>query len=802
MENVQTDRVRRASNQRLIVGRGLSLVEAIGTAIGQSTDLHSTLARIVDLVAEHLDMEVCSVYSFTASTSRLVLLASKGLQDGSAGLVSMKIDEGLTGFAIEKGEPVMAIDALAHPRFKYFPETGEERYHSFLGVPIFDKREPVGVLVVQTERRRRFTRDEVRLLKAVAVPIGGVLVQLRLLQSLETKEEERRGYQERMHAVIEDLRRRTGTGKTTGGPPTAVRLGGVPAAPGFGIGRAHVLTPVVSLSQIPHRRSLSVRKEIERFEQAVRRSVKEVERLKQRVRTAVPEFDAAVFDAHRLMLMDEGLSQSVQRYVREGACAEVALGRTVSEMVERFRNLSEPYLQERADDVKEIGRRVLRNLLGVKERDPSLSGSVVLVASELAVSDILLLARRRLRGIVTAKGSATSHLSILAKSLGIPLVAGASGVEQAVREGDHIIVDGNAGSVYVNPSADVRREYERLSQEHRAFTRELDTLRDLPAITRDGIRVALEANIGLMSDLRAAVDHGADGIGLYRTEMAFLTHRDFLTEEEQLDLYTRVINTMSGRPVTIRTIDLGADKYPPYLHFPEEANPFLGWRSTRISLDMADVFKVQLRAILRTSGLGEVRIMFPMISSVEEIRRVKEHLAEAGDELRLAGYAFNPDIPIGIMIEVPSAVQMADRLIEEVDFFSIGTNDLTQYLLAVDRDNPRVASLYEPLHPAVLRAVARTVQVAVDAGKSVALCGEMASDPLCTLVLIGLGLRDLSMSAFFVPVIKRLIRSVEMTAAESLAAEVLRLATVKEIKAHILEQMRTLALMDLLEMYH
>jgi len=800
MENSRTDHPRRRSTTRRRISRGLSLVEAIGTVIGQGVDLHSTLSRIVDLVAQHLDMEVCSVYSFTRSTERLVLLANKGLQEGTTGLVSMGVDEGLTGLAIQKGEPVMAIDALAHPRFKYFPETGEERYHSFLGVPIFDKREPVGVFVVQTSRRRRFTRDEIRLLKAVAVPIGGLLVQLRLLQSLESKEEERQGYHDRMVAVIKDLRRREGARKVE--PRTAVRLNGVPAVPGFGIGKAHVLTPEVSFASVPRRRPLSARKEMARFKEAVAKSVKEVDRLKQRMRTTLPEFDTTLFDAHHLMLLDDVFTGLVESSVKDGASAEVALGRAVDQMMKQFQALNEPYLRERAADVKEIGRRVLRNLLGVKERDRWLTGSVVLIAPDLTVSDILLITRQRLRGIVTAKGSATSHASILAKSLEVPLVAGTIGVMESVREGAPVIVDGNAGTVYVNPSPDVRREYERLNREYRAFSRELDGLREVPAVTRDGIRVELGANIGLLSDLPHAVGYGANSIGLYRTEMAFLTHRDFLTEEEQLDLYTRVVRTMAGRPVTIRTLDLGADKYPPYLHFPIEDNPFLGWRSTRISLDMGDVFKVQLRAILRTSALGKVRIMFPMISTLEEIRQVKELLAEAGDELRLAGQAFDPEIPVGIMIEVPSAVEMADHFIKEVDFFSIGTNDLTQYLLAVDRNNPKVAPLFESLHTAVLRAIARTVRIAKEAGKPVSLCGEMASDPLCTLVLIGLGLRQLSMSSFFVPVIKRLIRSVDIGVAEALAENVLELPTVKEIKAHIFEQMRASELIDLIEMYH
>lgn len=783
--------------------RGLLLVEDIGHAIGQSDDVRSTLDRIVHLVADRLDMEVCSIYGFTRSTDRLVLLATKGLGEGAVGLVSMGTDEGLTGFVIEKGEPVMAIDALAHPRYKYFPETGEERYHSFLGVPILDKREPVGVLVVQTSRRRRFTREEVRLLKAVAVPISGLLVQLRLLHSLESKEEERRGYQQRMLEAIKQLRRyeQRQSGDRPQRAATGMRLSGIPAAPGFAIGRAHVLMPELSISSPVEPRRASVKKEIARFHSAVGRSVKEIEKLKQRVLRDLPEFDATVFDAHRLMLSDDAFIQSVEDSIRSGAAAEAAVEHAINETAARFRSLSDPYMQERALDVKEIGQRVLGNLLGVVRRDRSSSGAVILVASELSISDLMLVERERLKGMVTTTGSATSHAAILAKSFEIPTVSGVSGLEEGVHEGDALIIDGNAGTVYVNPSPEVRREYERLKQEYRAFNRELDSLSPLPALTRDGHRVALGANIGLLGDLHLAQRHGADGVGLYRTEYAFLTHRDFLTEEEQLDLYTRVARTMSGY-VNIRTLDLGADKYPPYLHFPHQANPFLGWRSTRISLDMTDVFKVQLRAILRASALGGVRIMFPMISSLEEIRRVKDLIAETGDELRLAGHAFDSEIPVGIMVEVPSAVQMADRLIQEVDFFSIGTNDLTQYLLAVDRDNPKVAALYDPLHPAVLRAVASTVRVANAAGKPVSLCGEMASDPLCTLVLIGLGLRDLSMSSFFIPVIKRLIRSVDISDAERLASEVLELSTVKEVKGHIFEHMRSLGLIDLLEMYH
>jgi phosphotransferase system enzyme I (PtsP) len=804
MERALTEATRiRADPQGRGRGRGLLLLEAIGTLIGESGDLRATLDRIVGLVANRLDMEVCSIYRFAPESNALHMVATHGLDPSSIGAVSMRVDEGLTGFVIEKGEPVMAIDALAHPRYKYFPETGEERYHSFLGVPIVDRREALGVLVVQTSRRRRFTRDEVRLMKAVAVPVGGLLVQLRLLQSLESKEEERRGYQERMLEAIKRLQayERQQPSASTPGEVTAVRLAGVPAAPGFGIGRAHLLVPEVSFASIPERRPLAPRKELARFNAAIQRSVAEVERLKERMQASYPEIDAALFDTQRLMLTDESFRARVDSEIGAGASAETALARVINAMVEEFSRLDDSYLQERAVDIKDIGQRALRNLLGVAERDRSFASAVVLVGPELTLSDILLIDPEQLKGIVMGVGGATSHASILAKSLEIPTVVGVERMDE-IHEGHHLIVDGNAGTIYVHPSVEVLREYGRLKDEYAAFNRELDSLRAQPAVTRDGCRIMLGANIGLLGDLPLAHRHGADRVGLYRTEIAFLSHRDFLTEAEQVTLYQRVVDAAQGLPLTVRTLDLGADKYPSYLHVPEEANPFLGWRSIRVSLELASVFKTQLRAILRASARGSLRVMLPMISSLEELRRSQELLEEAKDELCREGHEFDDSIQFGMMVEVPSAVALADRFITEVDFFSIGTNDLIQYLLAVDRNNRKVASLYEPLHPAVLRAIAHVVRVANEAGKPVSLCGEMAADPVCTLLLIGMGLRDLSMSAFFIPVIKRLVRSVDIAAAERVAAQTLELGTVKEVKRHVFEVMRALDVIDLMETYH
>jgi phosphotransferase system enzyme I (PtsP) len=755
-------------------------------------------------VAEHLSMEVCSIYVFDRERQQLTLFATTGLDQGSVGRVTMGVDEGLTGIVVQTLEPVMAIDALAHPRYKYFPETGEEKYHSFLGVPVVDRGHPVGVLIVQTSRRRRFTPAEVRLLKAIAVPVAGILARLRLHDTLATKERERLAYQERMTAAIDQLK-----DYEAGQQPRPVvrpggltRLYGLGASPGFGIGRAHLMTATVSFGGASRERRHPEKREIGRLRGAVSRAIAELKRSKHRIQATVPEIDAAIFDAQQLMLQDESFLARIEALIREGLSAEAALGQTVEEFVRQFGALDNDYFKDRASDIKDIGQRVLQHLLGVGERQRQFSSAVILVAADVVLSDLAIVEQEDLRGMVLASGGVTSHASILAKSLEIPTVVGTEHAEEVIGEGDLLIVDGNSGVVFVNPTPDLVREYERLKRDYSAFNRDLESLRDLPAETVDGHVVTLSANIGLLADMNLARLHGAEAIGLYRTEVPFLSHRDFLTEEEQVELYIRVVDGMQGRPVTIRTLDLGADKYPRYLHVPHEENPFLGWRSIRISLELPEVFKVQLRAILRASACGPVRMMFPMISSLEEIRRVKELLAEAEDDLRSSGQAFDPNMLVGMMMEVPAAVYLAPVLAPEVDFFSIGTNDLIQYVLAVDRNNRKVGPLYEPLHPAVIQCVANAVNAAKHAGKRVSICGEMAADPMCALLLVGLGLDDLSMGPFFIPIVKRLIRAASFETAQSLAEEALRLPTVKAIKSCVFEVMRDLGMIDIVEMYH
>jgi phosphotransferase system, enzyme I, PtsP len=792
-------RARRASH-------GLSVLEDIGAILSSSHDLQESLESIVRVVAERTSTEVCSLYIYEPRAQQLTLWATEGLNKGSIGKVRMALDEGLTGLVLERLEPVMVVDALAHPRYKYFPETGEERYHSFLGVPVVERKKPLGVLVVQTLRRRRFGGDELRLMKAIAAQVAGIIIQLRLSESLQSKEKERNEYRQRMMAAIHQLRayekQQDLDARSTEERSRTARLVGVPAAPGFGIGAAHVLRPLVSFDQVGELRSEDPAGEWQRFRKAIEGSVAQVEDLKSRMSDRVPEVDGSLFDTHRMMLEDKSFLDKIRGFIDDGFAAETALQFTVDEYVGAFGRMTDRYLRERATDVRDIGHRLLRNLLGVVDAPREMPEGGILVAEELTLSDLAAIEPERLSAIALATGGATSHATILAKSFEIPTVVGVGSLLETVQEGDSLVVDGNAGAVYVSPSRDVLGEYERLDREYRAFNRELEALHDLPAETADGRRITLEANIGLMGDLAFAHRHGAEGVGLYRTEFPFLTYRDFPDEEEQLRLYRRVIDALGPKRVTLRTLDLGADKYPSYLRLAKEENPFLGWRSIRISLEVPDLFKLQLRAILRASVHGSVRLLLPMISSLEEVWRSKELLEETRRELRQEGIAFDEEMPVGIMVEVPSAVLQAEELAREVDFLSLGTNDLIQYLLAVDRNNRKVAPLYEPLHPAVLRAIAATVRAAKKAGKPLGICGEMASDPVCALVLIGLGIEQLSMGSFYIPSIKRLVRSVEYATARDMVRKVLEMSSAQEIKGYLFGMMKKLGVIELMEIYH
>lgn len=784
----------------------LGLLADIGTLITHSHDLQETLDNIVATIAERMQTEVCSLYIFDPKKNRLTLCATMGLDPESVGKVSMAVGEGLTGMVIEKMKPVMVVDALKHPRYKYFPEAHEEHFHSYLGVPVIEKKQPLGVLVIQTSRRREFSRDEIRLLTTISAQASSIIVQARLAETLKSKEEERKEFQKRMNSAVRKLRSYEGRPRDKAAKTRLHwhgRLNGLAASPGFGRGKAFVLEPRMELNAIKKKKARRSTREMERFRAAVERGIDQISVVKNRMSHLISAEEGAIFDVYRLILEDPAIIQQIEHQIlKEGYTAEYAVRVVFERYLESIAKIGDNYLRERTTDVKDAAQRLLENLSGTAGQQYDIPDDAVLVAQDLSPADLSMLEGDKFRGIVLATGGVTSHASILAKSFEIPSVVAVEDLMDNVHQGDLLIVDGNAGGIHVNPNTEVIREYDRLERDYADLNRQLGTLKDLPAETTDGHRVSLYANIGLMSDVAFAQLHGAQGIGLYRTEIAFLSHRDFPSEEEQFELYKRVVEGMAGKPVTIRTLDIGADKYPTYMRSATtEPNPFLGWRSIRISLEVEEIFKTQLRAILRVGDLGRVRLLVPMISSLEEIHKVKELLAEARSELDREGTPYDRGMELGIMVEVPAAVQLAERFLREVNFLSIGTNDLIQYLLAVDRSNRKVANLYEPLHPAVLSALNSVIEAGKREGKRVGMCGEMAADPLCALLLLGMGLEEFSMGSLYIPVIKKALRSTSYQAARTTAQIVLEMDSVGEIKRYLFDQIRQLGMVELLEMY-
>lgn len=749
---------------------GLRTLEDISTIILHSHDLQDTLDNIVTLVARRMGSDVCSIYLLENDGETLTLKATKGLSKASVGHVAMKVHEGLTGLAVETRAMVMTDNAPSHPRYKYFKEAKEERFLSFLGLPLFEHKAPIGVIVVQTRETRTFGDDEISVLRTITFQIGSIIHTARLLDSIQHKERERAWFENELAKVRNgsgDELLSPGSGSTKRASVSRT-LAGTAVSPGFSRGKVYILDrfndKVIKLAKVG-----SPAEERHKFSQALEKAKIQTIYMEKRVSETLSADDAAIFHTHLMILEDRSFSAKVTDLIEQGMGATRAVHDVVQHYIQAFSAMEDPYLRERSADMEDIGRRVIDAIEGNDSSEVTLKEKRVLVADEIFPSNLAMLDPNKILGIVTEKGNAYSHAAIMAKSLGIPAVLGVQGVMAAANVKDEIIVDGTSGHIYLNPNAGIKKEYVRLEQEYAGRMKELEGLRDLPAVTTDGVAITLSANIGLISDVRVANLHGAEGVGLYRTEFPYMARSAFPDRKAQAGIYRKILEGFPGQTVNIRTLDIGGDKGLSYFQYPHEDNPFLGWRSIRVSLERQDIFKEQLAGILLAAHAGNASIMFPLISSLDEIRQIREIMTSVRNELLREGHDVPGYIPLGIMIEVPAAVLIIDYLIQEVDYVSIGTNDLIQYTLAADRNNVSVRQYYDPYHPAILHSIKRVADAANKAGKKASVCGEMAADPLCALLLAGMGIREFSLSAPSIPVVKQAIRSNSFEACRRLA---------------------------------
>ena len=732
----------------------LETLHRIVKEVNAAPDLEKALRLIVTLVKQAIDCDVCSVYLTDPDARAHLLAATDGLRLEAVGKVALPLGRGLVGLVAERAEPLNLGNAPAHPRYLRVTETGETQYRGFLGVPIIQNRKVLGVLVVRQEAQREFTEDEVTFVFTLAAQLAGAITYAQTSGELDTLTTASRGSR---------------------------FLEGRPGSSGVSIGHGVVAYRMADLDVIPDRTVDDAEAECAAFRAAVGAVEDDLRKLRARLAGEIPAEDNALFDALLLMLGGDTLVTQTITLIEQGQWAPGALRQSIAVHAQVFEAMEDVYLRERASDVRDLGRRILMHLQSESPRQVEFPEDTILVGEEVSAVQLAEVPPHRLVGVVSATGSNSSHVAILARAMGVPAVMGVSVLPVGRMEDRELIIDGYRGRVYIAPSPAVRSEYERLAEEERELTAEAESLRGLPAESTDGIAFPLHLNTGLINETSNTNNGDFAGIGLYRTELPFMVRDRFPAESVQVLNYRRVLDAFAPRPVILRTLDIGGDKPLPY--FPiKEQNPFLGWRGVRISLSHPEIFLTQVRAMLRAAvDLDNLQIMLPMISGIAEVEDLKMLIQRAHDELLEEGYAVSMP-QIGVMIEVPSAVYMIEELARRVDFVSVGTNDLTQYLLAVDRNNSRVGELYDDLHPAVLRALDQVVRGARVFNRPVGVCGELAGNPLATVLLMGLGVDSLSMSIGSLMKVKWVVRSFSVSRARQMLHAALRMEDASQVR--------------------
>ena len=716
--------------------------------VGAAKHLDDALGIIVHRVKAALPIDACAVYLTDVENNQYVLMAADGFNPASIGEVRIDQQEGLLGLVGKRRELIYVSDAAVHPRYHPSSATGEARYHSFLGVPLIHYHRVLGVLVAWKRAPGQFDKDEATFFITIAAQLAKAIHDA---------------------SAVDEVSRML-SGELQG----VAFIQGIQMAAGVAIGTAALLDPLARLESIPNRPARDIAAEETAFRTAVAAVHEELRASSARLADDLPVEVRAVFDVYLMLLGNDGLVSDALARIHAGNWAPGAWRDTIAEHLKVFEHMEDPYLRAGAEDIRAIGQRVLVQLQGTAKASRHYPQRCILVGDTVSITEIAAVPTCQLTGIVCMHGSALSHIAVMARALGIPAVVSLAPLPIGRLDGCEMVIDGDQGRIYIEPSSAVLDVFLQLISEQQAYSERLMALRDLPAETPDGFRLPLYANIGLVSETVAAKDCGAEGIGLYRTEYHFLLCEAFPLEDEQYQIYREVLEDFAPEPVTLRTLDAGGDKILPY--FPvEEDNPFLGCRGIRFSLDHPEIFLIQLRAMLRANaGLDNLHVLFPMISSVGELDEALGLLAHAEREL-LEEHVVVKKLRVGVMIEVPSAVFLASTLAERVDFLSVGTNDLTQYLLAIDRNNAQVTTPYDGLQPAVLNAIHHVIKAAHLRGKPVSVCGELAGDPVGALLLLGMGVDALSMSPAVLARVKLVIRSFTLQRARALLEEALKM---------------------------
>lgn len=728
---------------------------------GEAETLPDAINSLVQQTKTTMSLDCCSIFITNQETKKLSLMASEGLASQVVGATHFNFDEGIVGLVYQKGEPINLANVAEHPQFKYLPSSNEEQFSSFLGTPIIHKRQVMGVLVAQQKLPRLFNKLEESFLVTLSVHLGTTLG----------------------NAIVDFPTQSIKKNRS-------LHLQGSPASPGISINKAHVVHPHIVLSDVNIEISNDPSEEMNLFNKAVQTCADEFSTVVDTLKEQVSKDAFVLFDVYGHLLKDKTLLTAIETQIKvHKLTARSAIKRVAESYIKQFESMDDSYLKERAVEVRDVGQRLLHHLTKRKDEKQYFSEGVILVAEEVTISMLAMIPVNKLKGVVSVRGGLSSHVAILSRALGIPAVLGVSIRLKNIAD-SYMILDGYAGAVIVDPNKSLKAKYNVLLKEENEMKALVEQGSNQPAMTKDGCFIEVLLNTGLNTHLDNFNEQHFAGIGLYRSELPFMLSNAFPTEQQQIQTYRRLLEQYKHFPVTMRTLDIGGDKELSYFPITEE-NPFLGWRGIRLTLDHPDIFRIQIRAMLRASMKSQnLRIMLPMVGSIDEVEEAKKLIEQTWKEVCSESELTEEQFPlpkIGVMIEVPSSVFIIEQLAKEVDFLSVGTNDLTQYLLAVDRNNSRVADLFDSYHPAVLQVMQLILQQSQHYNIEVSICGELAGDPIGLLILLGLGYRKLSMNAFNMNKVKYLLNHVTIAELEACTKIALKGHNGQFIKQHFVD---------------